>query len=110
MSTEIIHPLKYTFGYITGFIFLLGIAIYLYMLLLNYQNKKEFTHEEKIWVYSFLGIMIIGFILSYYSIMCSIKKVTNSTEYKKIGSKFKGIRTKVPKHSFGGLSNSRFMI
>jgi len=91
---DIPYPLKHTFGYATGFIFLLGIMIYLYLLIIDYlENPIQHTTEETIWMYIFLSILVIGFILSYYSIMCSISSVTNSESYKQ----------KFATNSFGGL-------
>lgn len=82
MTDQIIHPLRYTFGYSTGFIFLVGITIYLYLLLTEHlENSAQHTYEEKIWIYSFLIIMILGLGLSYYSITCDTyclnKKIDN---------------------------------
>lgn len=109
----IIHPLKYTFGYATGFIFLLGIMAYLYLIIIDYlENPDQHSLEEKIWIYSFLIILIIGFILSYYTIICSIYCVKNSDSYKKIhgtGLGFGGSKMNIPcKPSSGQQNNIRF--
>ncbi len=70
---QILHPMRYTFGYATGFIFSLGIIIYIYILVMDHlESPNQHSLEEKIWIYSFLIILIIGFILSYYFITCSI--------------------------------------
>lgn len=67
------YPFKHTFSYATGFIFLLGIIIYLYLLIIDkLENNSQHTIEENIWIYSFLFILILGFIISYYLITCGI--------------------------------------
>jgi len=96
-QTDIFHPLKYTFGYATGFIFLVGIMIYLYMLVVDHlENPNQHSIEETIWIYLFLCIMIIGFILSYYTITCSIKEIKDNGSYKEYAKEY------ALKHSFGG--------
>jgi hypothetical protein len=95
------HPLKYTFGYATGFIFLVGIMIYLYMLIMDHlENPNQHSTEETIWIYLFLCIMIIGFILSYYTITCSIKDLKGTDGYKdyakKAGFAFGGSKMNIP--------------
>lgn len=98
---DVPHPLKYTFGYATGFIFLLGIMIYLYLLVVdNLENPTQHSTEETIWIYLFLCVLIIGFILSYYSITCSIKSIKDSESYttfaKRAGFAFGGSRKNIP--------------
>lgn len=66
------HPLRYTFGYIAGFIFIIGIMIYIYLLIIDTKDNSIHTIEEKIWIILFLILLILGFFLSYYSITCSI--------------------------------------
>jgi Na+/melibiose symporter-like transporter len=95
------HPLKYIFGYATGFIFLVGIMIYLYMLIMDHlEAPNQHSTEETVWIYLFLCIMIIGFLLSYYSITCSIKDLKNSGSYKKLAEKagfaFGGSKMNIP--------------
>ncbi len=93
---DVPHPLKYTFGYATGFIFLLGIMIYLYLLITDHlEDPNQHTTEETVWIYLFLSILIIGFMLSYYSITCGIKAVKELSEYKEIA--------KTNHWSFGGV-------
>ncbi len=107
MSENIIHPLKYTFGYATGFIFLLGITIYLYLLITDHLDGSDHSVEEKIWMYSFLVILVIGFLISYYSITCSIKCLsTENTSKSTYG--FGGIRKNIPLRPSTGHSNIRF--
>ena len=58
--------------------------IYLYLLIIDYlENPNQHSLEETTWIYLFLVILIIGFILSYYTIVCSIYCVKNSELYKK---------------------------
>ena len=118
-TDSIHHPLKYIFGYATGFIFLLGIMIYLYMLIIDHlENPNQHSTEEMIWIYSFLCIMILGFILSYYSITCSIKKVKDSESYisfaKKAGFSFGGSKMNVPTRPSSGqnkiIHSSKFTV
>jgi hypothetical protein len=106
--SEIAHPLKYTFGYATGFIFLLGIMIYLYLLITDRleQNSSKHSMEENIWIYSFLVVLIIGFIVSYYSIVSSIKS-TNELVISKRGFGFGGLK-KIPYKPTNGQNNIRF--
>lgn len=90
--TEIIHPLKYTFGYATGFIFILGIMIYIYLLIVDHkEDSNKHSLEETVWIYLFLAILIMGFIISYYTITCSIycvnKPVVSSYSFGFGGSK-----------------------
>jgi len=111
---EIPHPLKYTFGYATGFIFLLGIMIYLYLLIMDHlENPNQHSIEETIWIYLFLCILIIGFVLSYYSITCSIKSVKESTPYKGRFS-FGGSKMNIPSRPSVGqykmIHSSKFIV
>jgi uncharacterized BrkB/YihY/UPF0761 family membrane protein len=111
---EIIHPLKYTFGYATGFIFLLGIMIYLYLLIMDHleENPSQHSIEETIWIYMFLVVLIIGFILSYYSITCSI--YCANTQPKKSfgfgGSKMNMNISSRPSSGQQNIRSSRFMV
>ena len=55
--SDITHPLKYTFGYATGFIFLLGIVIYLYLLIVDHlEDPNQHSTEETVWIYLFLVV------------------------------------------------------
>lgn len=111
-SDNISHPLKYMFGYLSGFIFLLGIVIYLYLLITDHlEDLTQHTTEEIVWMYLFLCILVIGFILSYYTITYSIYTVENLNTVKENG--FGGIK-KIPiKPSFGQyktIHSSKFTI
>ena len=69
---------KYMMGYAAAFVFLIGIMIYIYMLVVNYletQKTGENPHsvEEMAWIWGFLVILILGFIISYYTISQSIQ-------------------------------------
>lgn len=102
---DVMHPLKYTFGYATGFIFLVGIMIYLYMIITDYlEDSNQHSIEEKVWIYMFLVILIIGFGLSYYSITCSIVCLKESPEYKKLGFHFGGSKLNIPSRPSAGLN------
>jgi len=109
--SNIPHPLKYTFGYITGFIFLLGIMIYLYLLIVDYlEDPNQHSIEEKVWIYLFLCILVIGFILSYYSIICSIETIKKNPEWK---WGFSGVKKIQTKPSFGQsktIHSSKFIV
>jgi hypothetical protein len=118
---DIIHPLKYTFGYATGFIFLLGIVIYLYLLITDHlEDPNQHSVEETIWMYLFLVVMIIGLALSYYSITCAIYCVKESNDYgeyrKKLGGSFGfgGSKMNIPTRPSVGLSkiirSARFIV
>lgn len=110
---DIPHPLKYTFGYATGFIFLLGIMTYIYLLIMDHlENPNQHSTEETIWIYLFLCILVIGFMLSYYSITCSISNVEKSESYKKNFS-FGGSKMNIPTRPSSGhkiLHTSKFTI
>jgi nitrate reductase gamma subunit len=113
-STDLIHPFKYTFGYATGFIFLLGIMIYLYLLVIDYlENPTQHSVEESVWIYLFLCILIIGFILSYYSITCCIKKSIENEKKHEFG-RFGGSKMNIPTRPSIGqnktLHTSRFIV
>jgi len=66
------HPLRYSFRYATGFIFLIGIMIYLYILFGDHLEESTHSTEEKVWIYLYLVVLVLGFALSYYLINCSI--------------------------------------
>jgi undecaprenyl pyrophosphate phosphatase UppP len=110
--SDIAHPLKYTFGYATGFIFLLGIVIYLYLLIMDHlENNNQHSLEETVWIYLFLVILIIGFFISYYTITCSIYCLKNSNLYKeninRRGFSFGG-KNNIPSKPSIGQQNIRF--
>lgn len=113
MSTEIHHPLKYAFGYATGFIFLLGIMIYIYLLINDHlENPTQHSTEETIWIYLFLCILVIGFMISYYSINC-LKNDNNNTNTNNTKSNFGGnkmnIRSK-PSTGKHNIHSSKFIV
>jgi cytochrome c oxidase assembly factor CtaG len=60
---------KYTFDYMIGMIFTVGIMVYLYLFIDDRKENAEHTVEEKIWIYIFLCILLIGVFFSYYSII-----------------------------------------
>lgn len=72
MHNDVKKSFKYILGYCTCIILFIGISIYLYMLIIDHLEHEEHTKEEKIWIYGFLVIMIIGFILSYNIIYSDI--------------------------------------
>ncbi len=61
---------KLVFAYALGFIFLLGLSIYLYLLIIDHKEGENHSIETQIWMYLFLIILIIGFIASFYFIIC----------------------------------------
>jgi hypothetical protein len=64
------------------------------MLIIDHlENSNNHSNEETIWIYLFLSVMILGFILSYYSITCSIKEVKDSQKYKDFVKKKTGLKT-----------------
>jgi len=69
--------LTYLLSYVTGFIFLIAIAIYIYILVVDKLENAKHTTEEISWMYGFLCILIIGFIVSYYVISKSIEDGNN---------------------------------
>lgn len=87
------NPLKYTFGYANGFIFLIGLMIYIYLLIVDYLDNEKHSTEEKVWIYLFLCILIIGFIVSYYSITCSIEELNIQMKDKNVSLQNFGIKT-----------------
>lgn len=91
-NTDIVHPLKYTFGYIIGSVFLLGILIYVYLLIIDRNSDTTHSVEETVWIYIFLTVMIIGLSLSYYSIYCANKTSTSTHTF----GKFVGIKKNIP--------------
>ena len=42
---------------------------------MNHLDKEEHSTEELSWIYGFLAILIIGFIVSFYTITISTKKI-----------------------------------
>lgn len=72
MSNEIKKSFKYILGYCTCVIFFIGTSVYLYMLITDHLENEKHTKEEKIWMYGFLVILIIGFIISYNVIYTDI--------------------------------------
>ena len=62
------QPLKKILNNSTAVVFFIGITTYIYILVLDYLEHKEKDTEEKVWIYSFLIILIIGFLSSFYNI------------------------------------------
>lgn len=81
-----INPVQSILGYATGMIFIVGIAIYIYMLIIDHAERSggssgdsgsgggsdDHTQTEKAWIYIFLITMIVGYFVSYYSITVDI--------------------------------------
>jgi len=53
-------------GYIACVIFLVGLSLNIYMLVMDNQDSWTHTVEETGWIYGFLIILIIGFVSSLY--------------------------------------------
>lgn len=99
--------LKHTLSYIAGSIFLIAIAIYLYMLIQDYREKSEHTKEETLWIYLFLILLILGFFFSYYFISVSNSRVIKLQEkFKQKGRlHFIGKNPRIPVRGGGPLRN-----
>lgn len=69
---EVKKSFKYILGYCTCIIFFIGISVYLHMLIIDQLEHEKHTKEEKIWIYGFSVILIVGFILSYNIIYSDI--------------------------------------
>jgi hypothetical protein len=67
-SAELPPKLKYILGYAAAFVFLFGIILYIYMLIVDNLENSEHSTEELAWIYGFLIILTLGFIVSYYTI------------------------------------------
>lgn len=73
-SNKMISSFKNILGYAASFTFLIGILIYIYYLILDKFEHDIHTTEEYLWIYSFLIILLTGFIVGYYILSSSIKK------------------------------------
>jgi hypothetical protein len=70
---SISHPLKYTFNYASSFIFLIGIIIYMYLIIIDHLYPVDkHSVEDLVWIYSMFVILILGFIVSSYHITRNI--------------------------------------
>jgi amino acid permease len=98
-----------TLSYVAGFIFLVAICIYIYLLTEDYKTKTKHTTEEQAWIYIYLVILISCFFFSYYFINKSNERIVKLQN--KLGSKFKnhvnfvGKNPKIPIKGLGPLRN-----
>lgn len=99
--------LKHTLSYIAGSVFLIAIAIYIYLLVEDYRKKTEHTNEETFWIYFFLIILVLGFFGSYYFISRSNTRVNKLEEtFRTKGHlKFVGKNPRIPVRGGGPLRN-----
>lgn len=67
--------LKHALSYIAGFIFIIAIAAYIYLLIHDRKENTIHSQEENFWIYLFLALLILGFFSSYYLIRKSNEKV-----------------------------------
>ena len=65
---EIQDSIQYTLGYMSGFIFLIAIIIYIYFIIVDNLEQDNHTLEETSWIYGFLVLLLLGFISSFYAI------------------------------------------
>jgi len=104
--------LKPILGYTAGFIFLVAIVIYLYMLIVDNIEKSKHSTEEIVWIYAFLVVLIIGFIISYYTISKSELKSGSKLFGRKL--EFGGVSKLPSRPAYGKpkiiVANSKFKI
>jgi quinol-cytochrome oxidoreductase complex cytochrome b subunit len=58
------------FSYISSFIFLLGIIVYIYLLVVDSREESTSTrsNSDTVWIYGMFVLLIIGFLISSYCI------------------------------------------
>ena len=96
-NPELPLNLQYILGYTAAFIFLIGIMLYIYMLIVDNLENAEHSIEESAWIYGFLVILVLGFIISYYAIS---KSTQNENEFvKKVGE---AMNTNTPPKTYKG--------
>lgn len=95
--------LKHTLSYIAGSIFLIAIAIYIYLMIEDNKQKTKHSTEETTWIYLLLVILIVGFISSYYFIRKSNTRVFETMRKGRI--QFVGKNPRIPTR--GGLGPLR---
>lgn len=103
--------LNYILGYSATIVFLVAIIIYLYMIITEkIENKETHTIEENVWIYGLFAVLIIGFIISYYTISYC-KNKSSSTRVQPNSNQFSG-EVIIPTKSFGhkNISKSKFTI
>ena len=103
---------KQALSYIAGFVFLVGIAVYLFMIISDLRNSEKHTKEEKFWIYFLFVLLVLGFFTSYYLISKSntrIKLLQESSGENpfKMGTrvKFIGHKPSIPVKARGPLVN-----
>jgi len=110
---EIPNPLKYILGYASGFVFLVAIIIYLYMIIVDNLEESTHTKEETIWIYGFLVVLVVGFVISYYIISMSNFIENSEIEIEKRTLGFGGVSKFPSRASYGKpkvLRSSKFSI
>lgn len=63
--------MKYTLAYVSVFVFIISISIYLYLLIMDYHENSEHTTEEIAWIYTYLVILVVFSVMSYYLLIKS---------------------------------------
>ena len=53
------------FNYSSGFVFIVGIVIYLYFLILDYKEQNVYDISKQIWIYGFFILLLGGFFITY---------------------------------------------
>lgn len=72
--------LKHTLNYVAGCIFFVAIAVYLYLLIDDYQTKSVHTRSEQIWIFGYFALLVIGFFVTYYLITKSDARALRMVE------------------------------
>ncbi len=107
MTNETIKPqrLKYILGYVAGSVFIVSIIIYIYMLIVDNLEHEKHTTEEISWIYGFFIVLVVGFVVSYYTIsksnLLENKEIDYAIENGKRKNSFVG-KSKLPLRSPGG--------
>jgi hypothetical protein len=94
--------LKYILGYAAGFVFIVAIIIYLYMLIIDNLEQEKHTTEETAWIYGFLVVLVVGFVVSYYTI--SESNLIKNLEIDPVIQKGREIKDSLGIRGFGGQS------
>ena len=72
--------IEYTLSYVAGFIFLISLCLYIYLLIEDYRTKAFHTTEEYFWIGAYFIIIIVCFFFSYYFISKSNNRILRLQE------------------------------
>ena len=77
-----LQDINCAFSYVSSVIFLIGIIVYIYFLVIDSQEEGTRSNSDQVWVWGMFVLLIVGFLISSFCIY-------QPTEYEKLREKWR---------------------